>query len=216
MSLQSLRRHAKAGTLEVEHILKEAALRTPGLGSELENLAREGQWAKESLQANGSRLVPLARWAHVAGAYADQGVRGLAELAQDDSNADFIIGMLEELRSKEAVDALLDMFESVISKPEKAPDIAHRLVTAINLLLSFKDSPFVADAERSTLAGFLERVLAIADTNARRATVMYAARGVGDERLLDVLVSIPDADPPFAGARAAALRSIRRRLRSEV
>lgn len=214
VSLQSLRRHAKAGSLEVEHLLKEAVLRTPGLAAELQTLARDGQWASELLQADGSRLVPLARWAHVASAYADRGFGGLADLAQDEGYAAFVIGLLEEIHSREAVDALMTMFENVMANPERSPDIAHRLVVAINLLLSFRGSPRVADADTIAWSRFLERALAIADTNARRAGVMYAARGVADQRLLDVLASVPDAVPPFSGARAAAIRAIRKRLRN--
>lgn len=213
MSLQSLRKRAKAGTLEVEHLLKEAALRTPGLRAELEALSRECLWASESQQPDGSLQVPLARWAHVAGAYADHGYEGLAALARDPGYSSFVIGLLEELGNQEAIGAMTSMFGDVLAMPEHSLDTAHRLVAAINLLCSIKASGRVAPPDAVTLSRFLERVLPIAETNAQRATVMYAARGVGDQRILDVLAALPDADAPFSGARASALKAIRKRLR---
>jgi hypothetical protein len=157
----------------------------------------------------------MARWAAVAGAYADEGFAGLGDMARDDLNAPLVMGMLEEINSSEAVDALLQIFASILAEPAQNPPLALRLVGAINLLFSVKSSPASSQKQRKATSAFLNEVLGFAKANAERALVMYAMRGTGDDSSLDVLSQVAEPEYPYVGARAMAIKAIRKRQRDE-
>jgi hypothetical protein len=215
MNLQALRRKAAHGSLEVEHILKAAKLLIPGLSAELTRLSAELHWSMDTHLADGTHVGPMARWAAVASAYADHGLDGLGQMAHDDLNAPLVIGMLEEINSSQAVDALLRIFASTVAEPTRNPPLAFRLVKAVNLMFSVKSSPASSPKHRKLTAAFLNEVLGLAETNAERALVMYAMRGAGDTSSIDLLAQHLEPEPPYVGARALALKAIRKRQRDE-
>src|ERR1700761_7088697 len=106
MTLQQLRKKASMNLLEVEDILSAAKKRLPGLREELQRLSVQYGWSWTPFPPEGGHVVPLARWADVAGAYADGGTAALAPLARDPQNRTYIIGLLEEMPTPEATQAL--------------------------------------------------------------------------------------------------------------
>ncbi len=215
MNLQSLRRKALDNSLEVEHILRAAREGVPGLSAELLNLTHRCGWSFTTHLPDGTHVVPLAKWAAVASAYADHGFAGLHEMAADEASAPYVIGLLEELNTSDAIDALLNIFANILEEPSTNQAATHRLVQAINLLFSVKSSPASAAKQRLVCTKFLNKTLLLAGTNAQRALVMYAMRGTGDASCLEALSTVQDAEPPYAGAKAAAIKAIQKRLRNE-
>ena len=214
MSIASLRRRAADNTLEVEHLLKAASRRVPGLQNELLRLAGELAWSDEIYLPDGSHVVPLARWARVAGAFAEDGYGSLAPFSLDASYAPYILGLLEEINTPEAIDQLFVLFQDVVREPQNRPGIAHKLVSTINLLFSVKRSPISTSQQRDQAATFLGKVIPFSATNTERAHVLYALRGTGNSHSLEALEAVEEPTTPYAGARAMAIRAIRKRLAS--
>ncbi|MEQ9887922.1 hypothetical protein [Pectobacterium zantedeschiae] len=214
MKLSALRVKARRNTLEVEHILTAAKARLPGLRDELNRLSDECSWSRSPYLPDGTHVVPLAKWAEIAGAYAEEGIDALGVLADDPENVAYVIGLLEELQSHAAVNALMDFFSAVMQRPELAPETAWRLTSAYNLLLSFKDGVVATDEQATAVRTFLMRLLPLATTEHQTCLLFCALRGVGDASSLDFLVSHRDLAPPNETIRMTAMRAIRQRLRN--
>ncbi len=215
MNLQSLRRKALENSLEVEHILRAARKGVPGLSAELANLTHLCGWSFTTHLPDGTHVVPFAKWAAVASAYADHGFAGLRRLAADEDSAPYVIGLLEELNTSDAIDALLTLFANSLEEPSTNQATTYRLVKAINLMFSVKSSPTSAAKQRQVCAKFLNKMLLLSGSNAQRALVMYAMRGTGDASCLEALSTVQDTEPPYVGAKAAAIKAIQKRLRNE-
>ncbi|WP_233962173.1 hypothetical protein [Pectobacterium versatile] len=214
MKISALRSKARRNTLEVEHILAAAKARVPGLRDELNRLSDEFGWSHSPYLPDGTHVVPLAKWAEIAGAYAEEGIEALGVLAAEPDNVAYVIGLLEELRSHAAVDALIAFFPAVMQVPEQAPKTAWRLTTAYNLLLSIKGSVVATDEQATAVRTFLMRLLPLAMTEHHTLLIFCALRGVGDSSSLDLLASQNDLAPPNNTIRMSAIRAIRQRLRN--
>ncbi|KAA3667767.1 hypothetical protein [Pectobacterium carotovorum] len=214
MKIAALRSKARRNTLEVEHILAAAKARLPGLRDELNRLSAEFNWSHSPYLPDGTHVVPLAKWAEIAGAYAEEGIEALGVLAAEPDNVAYVIGLLEELRSHAAVDALIAFFPAVMQEPEQAPDKAWRLTTAYNLLLSIKGSVVATDEQATAVRTFLMRLLPLATTEHHTLLIFCVLRGVGDSSSLDLLASQNDLAPPNDTIRMSAIRAIRQRLRN--
>ena len=196
VKISSLRSKARRNTLEVEHILAAAKARTPGLKDELNSLAREFEWSNTTHLPDGKHVVPLAKWAEVSGKYAEGGISALADLAREPDNANYVIGLLEELRSRDATEALISFFPDVLRQPETSITTAWRLSRAFNQLLSIKGAVTPTDRQAIAVRSFLVLFHAAAATEPERAWAIYALRGVGDQSSLDFLSKLPDLQPP--------------------
>ncbi|WP_224652884.1 hypothetical protein [Pectobacterium versatile] len=214
MKIAVLRSKARRNTLEVEHILAAAKARLPGLRDELNRLSVEFNWSHSPYLPDGTHVVPLAKWAEIAGAYAEDGFEALGVLAAEPDNAAYVIGLLEELRSHAAVDALIAFFPAVMQAPEQAPETAWCLTTAYNLLLSIKGSVVATDEQATAVRTFLMRLLPLATTEHHTLRIFCALRGVGDSSSLDLLANQNDLAPPNDTIRMSAIRTIRQRLRN--
>lgn len=212
MSIIRLRKKSQNNTLEVEHILAAAKARVPGLREELDRLSDEFEWSNSNHLADGSHVVPLAKWAEIAGAYAEGGINSLTLLAREPKNSGYIIGLLEELGSLEAVDALVEFFIEIMHNPQDFPETAWRLASAYNQLLSFKKSSLPEISQADIIRSFLDALLPIAKTDAQRACIICALRGVGNEISIKYLLSIDNLPYPYEKVRKASIRSIRQRM----
>jgi hypothetical protein len=213
MNLRTLRKKAHTGALEVEDILKAAAEHQPGLSEELHRLSGDLGWPATGVLSDGSRVVPLAKWAEVAAAYSSGGVAALAEFASKPEDASFVLALLVELKSPEALSFLLEDYAKVIEAPSHALGLAFRIASALNLMLSFKHSTLVSKEQAAAIQDFLFRLLPFAESDRDRAIVILALRGVGDDRSIRLLSSLDELQPPWHDAKQTSLRVIRKRLR---
>jgi len=213
MKLETIRKRARANLLEVEHILAAGKQRVPGLQQELLRLSDELGWSPTPFPAEGEHVVPLAKWALVAGAYAEGGIAALRELAAHPDNRHYVITMLVEVRSAEAAAALFDLFAGDFAAPSWDCDVANDLVGALNWFFFFAKSLTPTDAQAATARGFLMTLHRIASTPTQQASVLYALRGVGDRSTLEFVSTLGGSPYPHEGAEKLVLRAIRARLR---
>jgi hypothetical protein len=214
MSLQSIRKKALAGSLEVEHLLREAKLGTPGLGQLLLQLSEQLGWSFEGLAPDGSRRVPLAAWATVVAAYSNAGLPGLQSFARDSTFAPFVIGVAEELKTSEALAFLLKAFASAVAQPERDLEVSFCLARALNLMLSFKPAAPVQEDQSEVIQLFLFRLHQLARTEAEAAVALLALRGVGSADAAAFVRASAHLAPPWAEVQATVLRAIRKRLQT--
>jgi hypothetical protein len=213
MKLDAIRKKAIAGTLEVEHLLAAAKQSTPDLASELRLLSAKLKWPSEGLLPDGSRVVPLAKWAEVVALYASGGYNSLTPVAADPANVAFVLGLLEELKTREALSFLLEAYAETFDTPALNLSVSLRVASALNLMLSFKPSAPITPSQASRVQTFLLGLYPHAEREGDRATIVLALRGVGDERTLAFISGLPSLAEPWGDVKATTLRSIRKRIR---
>jgi hypothetical protein len=181
VSIVSIKKRARTGTLEVEHLLKEATHPNDALAKALDELSAELQWPVFGTLDNGNLLVPLATWAKIVSTYCRDGFPGLILLSDQPALADFIIGLLEELKTKHALDTLLLAYKEYLTEPYRDMGRSFRLASAVNLMLSFKPNFTPDPAQAIELRTFLYGLYTCSESDTQRANALLALRGVGDE-----------------------------------
>lgn len=210
MKIETFRKKARNNSLEVEHILAAAKARLPGLRAELQHLSEELDWSTSRYLPDGTHVVPFGKWAQISGAYAEGGISALASLAESRENSSYIIAMLEEVASSEAVDTLLNFFSHVILNPENDIELSHQLSQAFNQLLSIKGSLSPSEEQASKIRDFLSLLFISAKSDIQRTFVLYAFRGVGDRTIMNFLSALHGLTPQQESARKEAIRHIRK------
>lgn len=213
MNIKSITARARAGSLEVEHLLKEARYPDAALADALDALTAEQAWPSVADTGDGKLVVPLAAWAQVVAAYARDGYPGLLALAADPALADFVIGLLEELKTREALNTLMQAFGDQLDSPEQDMARAARIAAALNLMLSFKPAVPVEPAQAGRLRAFLHALHACAESDAQRAGALLALRGVGDEHSADFAMAQRMA-PPWQDVPGLVARHIKKARRN--
>lgn len=214
MNIATLRKKARNGSLEVEHLLRAAADRLPDLSDELARLTMELHWQVQSLQPDGTRVVPFAKWAEVAAAYSDDEFDGLRVLLRDPKNVPFVLGLVEELRTSASASFALELANRYFTDLANFEEAAFRLARAFNLLLSFKQAPLVTAVQAGCIQNFLCNLYPYAKTEADRALVLLALRGVGDFNAIQFVASTEVFAEPWAATKEAVLRAIRKRVKA--
>src|SRR5215467_3246866 len=128
MKIETIHKRAQANTLEVEHILAAARERVPGLRYELMQLSNRHGWSSTPFPAEGIHVVPLAKWAEIAGVYAEGGIPALRPLAEQKENHTYVLALLVEVRSPEAAQALFDLFAAILDAPSWDCEVVPQLV----------------------------------------------------------------------------------------
>ncbi|MTW11611.1 hypothetical protein GM658_13480 [Pseudoduganella eburnea] len=211
MSIESIKRRARDGTLEVEHLLKDAIHPNDALAMALDALSAEMQWPFASALDTGDRQVPLATWAKVVSTYCRDGFNGLIHLAGEPKLANFVIGLLEEIKKKESFDALLLAFKENVSNPCCDVDTSYRIAGAVNQMLSFKPIVEAAPHQAIELRAFLCALYACSGSEAQRATALLALRAIGDESSAEFAAS-KSLDSPWHEVPKIVSKHIRKRL----
>jgi hypothetical protein len=215
MKIETIRKRARANTLEVEHILAAARERIPGLRQELLQLSDEHRWSPTPFPAEGIHVVPLAKWAEIAGVYAEGGIPALQVLAEQEENHTYIIALLVEVHSQDAAQALFDLFAAVLDAPSWDCEVVPELVDALNSLFSLPKSLTPSDQQAAGARSFLMKLFAMASTTTQRGHVVCALRGVGDHSTVNFLSTLDAFPYPWEGIEKQALRAVRTRLRSD-
>jgi hypothetical protein len=214
MNINTLRKKAKADTLEVEDILAAAKDRIPGLQAELQRLSIELQWSDTPFLADGTHVVPLAKWAAVAGAYAEGGMPALVAMNEHAEDGYYITALLQELTTDEANAALFDLYGGTMDNPADSPEFAFMIADTLNFKFAFKHSSPLSALQADQARSFLMKLYPMADTEPNRCKVVCALRGVGDQTTVDFLATINPFSGSYAGLEQSAQRAIRKRLRA--
>jgi hypothetical protein len=212
MEIDTIRRMAKRGTLEVEHLLRLAKSPSPGLASDLEELALELEWRS----GNQSPFVPYGDWVVVLAEFCRNSYGGLTSLAANPHYLNFVVGLLEELSSIEAFDAL----ESILAEHRAViatDELKSKLAGAFNRVgMALVNKSSYPEAEKvEAVRKFLNDQVASHPDEAGRGTAMCALRYFGGSDSLDIVRSAPPMTENWESARTAAIRAIRKRLREQ-
>ena len=215
MTLATLRRKARNGTLEVEDILNAAVARCEGLADELEVMCVSCGWTNDGgMSGNGSRLIPFRKWAAVAIAYSRGGWQALGELLRTSPDMhSFVYGLLEEAHDPGSLSVIIRGDGAVLADPSVDRQRAHRIARAVNLLLSFPPWIEILEQDRVTLCAFLHQLVPLCSQDNERACAILALRGVGDADSLKLLGTEKVLGGPWADTIKVTTRSIRKRLR---
>jgi len=214
-TLTSIRRRASDNTLEVEHILEAASQRIAGLPDLLDELSNTEDWSDVTHIPDGTHVVPLARWARVGAAYCRDGFSGLGALLDKPGYESFVLALLEEIHSTEAVDAVMDFFFEQIKSPEDDPHLARKIASSLNLILCFKPDVEIDDAATEQIRAFATELIKISSDQVDRAVPVLLLRAVGDKSSLQLLDSLPEFPEHWASTIPTTRRAIRDRLKKK-
>jgi hypothetical protein len=213
MEIETVKRMAKRGTLEVEHLFRLLKSPSPELASDLEALAVELDW-KSGPQFPA---VPFGDWVTVIAAYCRNGYSGLVTSAADPSRFDFVIGLLETLSTLEALHTLELILKEQGAVIAADPLKARKLAGAINIvgisLDKISANPQAKNIE--VLRKFLNDQVVTQSDEAGRGLAICALRFFGDSGSLAIIMSAPPMPEVWESARTVAIRSIRKRLRQK-
>lgn len=208
---RTLSRKAADNSLEVEHLLKVAAIGDATDTPFLRALKSEHRWSDTGREGR-TRVVPFGRWADAVCRFLEEGAAGLVRMAGEFTEAaDFCIGVLEEVQTPESVSALLAIGGRVVQRPETDIRLAVRLADGFNRLLSFKNEPAIDPAAGQQVREFLHRLLSLELTEAQRASAVCALRSVGDATSVDIIAGLAPFRGNWAGLEATVTRQIKRR-----
>lgn len=203
---------AYGGALEVEHLIAFAIEHGGAGAAEIERVCVLHGWLDDGLLADGTRVVPFARWARACAAYAREGVAGLRPLLEDPAMATFAIGVLEQVRSRDAVAALLACCERADWQTSDADAAPWKALTALNILLSFDDSVPVDERLQYALYETVRKAWSATSPAHLKATALYALRGAPLAASLAWADALAVDDATLVSARKIVLKSLQRRL----
>jgi len=214
MTLESIRKNAKAHKLEVEHILQAAAQRIPGLDSELERLIPVCGWTDGGALPGGGHEIPFRRWAVTAVTFLRSGYGGLHQLAMQPNYLSFVLALLEELHCPEAAEAAITLCPQAFASPQAHFSEALLIASTFNSLLSFKPLLKIASSKAESIRDFLHRLLPACTSDRDRSTATLALRGVGDTSSLTLISTQPVFQYPYESVSTVTTKAIRKRLRT--
>ncbi|MGE8245588.1 MAG: hypothetical protein ACN6RA_06180 [Stenotrophomonas maltophilia] len=202
----------KGGALEVEHLIIFALAHGEEGAAEIERLSALHGWLDDGLLPDGSRVVPFGRWARACAAFSRGGVPAVQPLLAEPAMAGIAIGVLESVRSVDAVEALLAFGEDSDWRCDDPTHPAWKAVSGLNLLLSFDDGVQVPETARQRLHRILVRAWNDAPTDQLRSLCLYALRGATTPEALAWAQALVLHAPTLIAARKMAVKTIKRRL----
>lgn len=207
-AMATLGRMAARGTLEVEHLLRAARQPSLNLADRLDELAVAMSWRLDSRFPE----VPWAKWVSVVGIYCRQGHAGLLETANEPDMLAFVLGLLEELKTDEALSTIIRISNAYQAGPLMTSEHWARVVSALNAGANKGSRYSLSEAERVAARDFLHNALALLVTDHHRGAVLCALRYFGDDTSLPLIASSPPLPSHWETARRAAVRGIKKAL----
>lgn len=202
---EALRRRAKRGTLEVEHILASARAPSPELAEALEVLAVEQEWPK----APSFPLVPFATWAEVVILYCRGGHQALEDAIKDSALRDFALPLLVEIGGEQSLEIVLRLAAQLDLSATDNLDVAHSVASAVNFL-GMNGAEGNAQAQWRA-SEFLNRLLPLSQSPVRIGTVLCALRFFGDDQSLSLMKALPELPYEWKSVKNAAIRAVKKR-----
>jgi hypothetical protein len=194
--IRLLKRKAADNSLEVENLLKVAVAGDASAAVLLRQLKADHDWSDTGFD-RGRRIVPFGRWADVVCRFLEDGYPGLVALATGRQSAktfmEFCLAVLCELHTVDSVQAVLAIGRGVIRKPDKDKKLAHRLVLALNEVLSMPND-LRMDLDAATegrVREFLHRFLGLELSPFERMYGIYALREVGNADSVALIETLP-------------------------
>jgi hypothetical protein len=208
-AIAALTRKAALGTLEVEDLLRVASKPAADVADALDALATEQGWPAHPCFP----AVPLATWAAVVSVYCRAGHDGLFEIAREPDMLPFVLGILEALKTDEALATVVRIAGSDAIAGRADARQTGAIVSALNLAAMNSRPGGPTESDRVAGRNFLHAASARAGNADQWASLVCALRFFGDETSLDVISACPPLPPHWEPARKAAVRAIKRAAR---
>lgn len=206
----TLARMAARGTLDVEHLLRAARQPSVDLADALDELAVAMNWRLASCYPE----VPLGMWVRVVGVYCREGYAGLLGAASEPDMLPFVLGILEELRTDEALSTVIRIAHTYRERLSGSTEQAGQVASALNLtaINSPRRGPF--EAERHAGRDFLHDALTRVVADHHRGAIFCALRHFGDDTSLPLISTCcPPLPRHWKATRGAAARGIRKAMK---
>jgi hypothetical protein len=123
------------------------------------------------------------------------------------------VGVLEEVKTIESARAMLAACRGILPKLGRELEIAHEVVSGVNLLLSFGSSMSLTESEREEFRIFLHKYLDKVRDEPHIATAYCALRTVGNEASIELILSRPQLHHPWEGTERLVIKGIEKSQR---
>jgi hypothetical protein len=200
------------GSVSPEDLIRFSLAHGVDGADEIERLCNQHGWHEGGLLEDGTRVVPIARWAVACIAYGRGGVAALRRLLTDRALAPFAIAVLGEVRTESCVTVLLDYCMSTTALSDEPDDPFWRALGALNGLTSFDDGLVPPQEQQKKLRDLVIETFASATTAYQQTLCLCALRGALVDGSLEWAEAQTVTDPGVMRSKAAAIKSLRRRL----
>jgi hypothetical protein len=192
--IQKLRSRGRRSALEVEDIVQVAVEGEPADAATLEEMVPVGV----------PKVEILVEWRLAACTFLRGGFEALDGYVDQSRRLSYACGILAEIKTAASVSSLLRL-------GARFPTSEHEVVSAVNLLMSFKGAPELLPDAEARVRAFLHAAVRRADSEPRRATAILGLRGVGDTLSLELLEGQAPLEMPWQDVLALTRSAIRRR-----
>ncbi|WAW10372.1 hypothetical protein NB640_01520 [Oxalobacter vibrioformis] len=209
-----LRRLDEKNEMEMEDLLALVKKPSPLLAKPLRNLSRDADWQG----LNDRLIIPFVAWADVVCAYCENGLSAIIAMARKrDHLSHLALAVLETLNNQESAEVLADLLEDTATTTYQA-EYLKKLTSTFNLVVSFGKTIRLdeKDCKRSNQA--LSTILTAATSSGNttlQACCLYAFRGTGDKKVIDLLKKQPDLPEPWGKTKKDVIRHIQKRIKSQ-
>lgn len=212
--IRRITRKAKKNSLEVEDLLEVATIGSAQDATLLQKLKSEHGWPLQSGEGK-NRVVPFGAWSDAICHFLEKQHEGLIQYAAaEPDSVTFCVGVLEAVKTVESVEAMLTIASSVESSSSSSHDKLLKIVSGLNLLVSFKDAPSLEPSLSEKARNFIHALLPQCKSQQSRALCVCALRGVGDSASIEIIKALPPFVDAWADLEKSACRQIQTRLRA--
>lgn len=210
-TITTVERMAKRGTLEVEHLLRVARKPSPELADALDELAITMGWVLDSRFPE----VPFGMWIQTISLYCRKGYAGLIEAGRSLETLPFVLGILEDLRTEEALRSVVLIAALNHRWPSTNPKVTQHIAGALNIAALHVRDLRLPQVERAKGRDFLHAAFAATASDNERGTILCALRYFGDETTLPFIAASPPMSAEWEAARTAATRAIKKTMKAQ-
>ncbi|WP_067522809.1 hypothetical protein [Endozoicomonas ascidiicola] len=212
---EELNEKANDNKINVEDIVELSLSRNPDVVDVLKEIKEKLQWPNEAIEyKNGNIVPPLGAWVDVGCEYIANGCEGLINYSKNINNANFAISILQENKNSKSVESLLKIAEFYSDDMQSHKYILIKIVTALNLILSFKDSPEVEVTIIENVRSLIHKIIGLCENSAEYASTICALRGVGNEESIKLVSTIPKLEGAWSGTERIVTQAIKQRIKN--
>lgn len=206
----------KNKTLEVEHLLELLHTNNNDLVQPLIELKQNCNWG----QTNNELIIPFGTWTDIICEYLENGYSRLTSIGKFKNELfPFVIGVLEELKTKESFDSLCTILTSLDLNSEEDLPFVLKTISTINFVTSFKGSPDVETRQAKLATDYIvatiSKLLASAVVNEKDiANCILSLRGIGNVDTIEFIRKLsPLIGEEYVGINKLTINSIQKRLK---
>ena len=212
-----LREKIEKNEFNVEDIVKFAVDYNVDGISFLSSSIEEFSW-KGIEDENDENVPPYKTWALIVISYLESGFLGLDKYVTSEEGgyldtATFVIAILDDIKTSESVECLVNLFGEIIENPAKNHELSRILIKAFNIILSFSKDINLKASDKIVIREFIYKYLALfGSVDSDRASAFCALRGVGDNESIKKIKNYPKLGNPYKGIEKIIIKEIKARL----